>query len=68
MQKIVRLSLTNISISKPPFLEWNGGFWRVWTAYNPTLTSGTYTWLCADGSMVRETIQNTIVMESAIVR
>ena len=68
MQKTIRLGLTNISITKPPFLEWKDGQWRLWTAYNTTLSSGTYTWLFSDGSMMRETIQEHIVTENAIVK
>lgn len=68
MAKQIRLGLTNISHTKPPFLEWTMQGWRVWTAYNSTLTSGTYTWLKADGTMIRETLQNGIPMESVLVK
>lgn len=68
MAKQIRFALTNISHSKPPFLEWTVQGWRVWTAYNTTLSSGTYTWLMSDGVMIRETIQNNHVIENAIVK
>ena len=68
MSKQIRVALTNISKTKPPFLEWSNGVWRVWTAYNQTLSSGTYLWLNADGTMIRETLQNNVVIENAIVK
>lgn len=54
--KIIRLGLTDISISKPPIAEFHNGTWRIWTAYNPTLTKGTFVSLEADGKMSQCTI------------
>jgi len=64
---IIRLGITNISVTKPPFLEWTGGFWRCWTAYNPSVTSGTYIELQSNGQMERVTIQNEIEMDRVLL-
>jgi len=54
-----RLGLQDVlSKTKPPVIQFTiGGHWRVWTAYNPELTLGTYIQLEPDGSM-RHTIVN----------
>lgn len=67
MEKLIRFGLTNISVSKPPFLEWKGGVWRVWLAYNSSLSSGTYVELYHDGLMLRVTIQNNKQIETAVI-
>jgi hypothetical protein len=53
---IVRLSLLGIPRSKPPVIEFYEDHWRVWTAYNSTLTEGSYIALFEDGAMTRVTI------------
>jgi len=56
LSKEVRFGLFDpVSKSKPPFLQWIGGQWRLWTAYNPSLTEGTYVILNQDGSLTRIT-------------
>jgi hypothetical protein len=63
MQKIIRLGITDIAISKPPFLEWQGMNWRVWTTYNTDLSSGVFVELFPDGTMQRNTLQNGVLMD-----
>jgi hypothetical protein len=52
----VRLGLFDVSKAKPPLLHYSGGFWRVWVAYNTTLTAGTYILLHNNGDMMRVTV------------
>ena len=44
-------------LTKPPILEWNGNVWRVWTAYNSTLSLGTFIELDELGNAVITTIK-----------
>lgn len=53
MKKHIRLGLTDISISKPPIAEYHEGTWRIWVAYNPSLSQGTFISLNPDGKMFR---------------
>lgn len=59
----VRFGLEGISITKPPFLEWKDGSWRVWTAYNTDLSAGTYFELTQSGNINRVTIQCNEIMD-----
>ena len=59
MTREVRLGLSQVfSQSKPPVLHFDPkhGCWRLWTAYNPDLTLGTYIDLLPNGQLHRVTI------------
>jgi len=54
----VRLGLDPSSRTKPPVIEydWQTAQWRVWTAYNPSLSVGTFFALRDRGVIERRTI------------
>lgn len=56
--KEVRYGLEKSSQSKPPVLQYvpGSGHWRLWLAYNATLTKGTYLALHPQGEVERVTI------------
>jgi len=65
--KEIRFGIVDpISKSKPPFLQWIGGQWRLWLAYNPTLTEGTFLILNDNGTITRRTILPDGTMKEGI--
>lgn len=62
-QHSVRLGLDNGSRSKPSFLDYANGRWRVWFSYAPCLKSGVYMDLYPDGTMTRVTLKDGVITD-----
>lgn len=61
----MRLGLFALSQRQQPFAEFHeaSGCWRIWLAFNPTVTSGTFYELTATGSVDRVTVKDNDVVE-----
>lgn len=59
-----RIGLFQASQRQQPFAEFDKATasWRIWLAFNPSVTSGTYLLLLSTGAVDRVTIQDGVVI------
>lgn len=63
MIKNRRVGLFQTSQRQQPFAVFDGNAWRIWLAYNPSVTSGTYLLLHATGAVDRYTVKDESVID-----